>query len=469
MVLPSSILDVVIVGAGLSGLRAATAVGDAQLSYVVLEAMDRVGGKTLSLSSSKNSSGVVDLGAAWINDSSQSEMYGLAKEFGFDLIPQRAEGNSLFQDSTGSVSQIRFGLPANLTPKQEVEFYYFIGNMSRYVERSNLSHPHLGPDAAKLDSMTALDLVKTEFESPLLVNLTHTLTRALLGVEPGELSALYFVDFLKSGTGIINISSDMEHGAQYLRNQQGNQNFATRLAAKLRPGSVRLSSPVNRIVQLAGYSVVQTENGKVYFAKKVIVSVPTPLLHRIQFVPPLPKAKSLLSRSTSLGYYSKTVLVYSDPWWRHANLSGAFSSHSGPISFTRDTCAPAVQQYTITCFHVGEPGRQWARLSSQQRRDAVLNQFQQVFGTVVKDIPAPSNIIEKEWTKQEWIEGNPYPVMMPGLMTSAAGQSIREPYRNVHFVGTETSYMWKGYMEGAILSGKRGAREVIEELRGRTA
>ncbi|KAJ3498908.1 hypothetical protein NLG97_g761 [Lecanicillium saksenae] len=465
MVLPSSILDVVVVGAGLSGLRAATAVHDAQLSYVVLEALDRVGGKTLSVSSSADSSGVVDLGAAWINDSSQSEMFALAKEFGFDLIQQRAEGSSLFQDATGAVSQIRFGMPANLTPQQELEFYYFVGNMSQYVDRSNLSHPHLGPDAAKLDSMTALDLVKREFKSPLLVNLTHTLSRALLGVEPGEMSALYFVDFLKSGTGILNISSDEKHGAQYLRNQQGNQNFAVRLAAKLRPGTVQLSSAVKRIVQVSGYSIVQTTNGKVYFAKKVIVSTPTPLLKRIDFVPPLPQAKSLLSRSTKLGYYSKTVLIYSDPWWRHANLSGAFSSHNGPISFTRDTCAPSVQQYSITCFHVGEPGRQWSKLSGQQRQKAVLDQFQQAFGTVVKSIPAPINIIEKEWTKQDWVEGNPNPVMMPGIMTSAAGQSIREPYRNVHFVGTETSLKWKGYMEGAILSGIRGAAEVIEELK----
>ncbi|KAM3562414.1 hypothetical protein MY1884_001809 [Beauveria asiatica] len=62
-------------------------------------------------------------------------------------------------------------------------------------------------------------------------------------------------------------------------------------------------------------------------------------------------------------------------------------------------------------------------------------------------------------------QGNPNPVMMPGLMTSAAGQSIRDHYKHVHFIGTETSYVWKGYMEGAVLSGIRGAKEVIAALR----
>ncbi|KAJ3960124.1 hypothetical protein N0V92_003228 [Colletotrichum tropicale] len=53
-------VDVVIVGAGLSGLRAADDIHKSSLPYVAWEAMDRVGGKTL----------VVDVGAAWINDTS---------------------------------------------------------------------------------------------------------------------------------------------------------------------------------------------------------------------------------------------------------------------------------------------------------------------------------------------------------------------------------------------------------------
>lgn len=114
MVLPAQILQVAVIGAGLSGLRAATELHNEGLSYVVLEAMNRVGGKTLSVSASSNSSALVELGAAWINDSNQSEIYSLADEFGFDLIKQRAEGSSLFQDAAGTVSQIAFGLPADV-------------------------------------------------------------------------------------------------------------------------------------------------------------------------------------------------------------------------------------------------------------------------------------------------------------------------------------------------------------------
>lgn len=182
----------------------------------------------------------------------------------------------------------------------------------------------------------------------------------------------------------------------------------------------------------------------------------------INFTPSLPAAKKTLGESTKLGYYSKTVLVFSEPWWRAANLSGVFTSDDGPISFTRDTVSEDDSQYSITCFHVGEPGREWSRLSAEDRRASVLEQFNEAFGSVVDEVPEPINILEKEWTKDPWALGGPSPVMMPGTMTSKAGQSIRESFGNIHFVGTETALVWKGYMEGAVRSGVRGAKEVIK-------
>ncbi|KAF5633377.1 flavin-containing protein [Fusarium tjaetaba] len=110
----------------------------------------------------------------------------------------------------------------------------------------------------------------------------------------------------------------------------------------------------------------------------------------------------------------------------------------GPISFTRDTCVPEDKQYSITCFHVGHPGRKWSQLSEQERRDTVMKQFNDAFGTVVEKVPEPINIIEKDWLKDPWFLGGPSPVMKPGLLTGA-GKSIRNPFKNIHFVGTETS------------------------------
>jgi monoamine oxidase len=104
--------DVVVIGAGLSGLQAAHDVQRQGFSCVVLEARDRVGGKTWS-QPTKNWS-VVDVGAAWINDSNQSRMFALAKRFGLELIEQLSEGNCAAQIEGKDTSII---FPYGVLPK----------------------------------------------------------------------------------------------------------------------------------------------------------------------------------------------------------------------------------------------------------------------------------------------------------------------------------------------------------------
>lgn len=102
--------DVLVVGAGLSGLTAAIAVQQAGLSCVVLEAENRVGGKTLCVQAAEGE-GVVDLGAAWINDTNQSKMFALAEKYGFHTEVQRVEGLDIAQDEMGKITTTPYGEP----------------------------------------------------------------------------------------------------------------------------------------------------------------------------------------------------------------------------------------------------------------------------------------------------------------------------------------------------------------------
>lgn len=247
----------------------------------------------------------------------------------------------------------------------------------------------------------------------------------------------------------------------------GTTPFCEGIANSLTPGSILLSTPVSEIRQNAVGTTVTAVDGTVIRAKKTIVSVPTPLYRDIQFSPPLSGAKLELSSSTRLGYFSKVVLVYPRPWWIENNLAGlAHSFSGGPISLIRDTSDFEAGVYCLTCFPVANVGREWSKLPANQRRNVILSHVADMYASGGIDrelIYQPIEVFEQEWAKEEYSKGCPCPVTGPGVM-SKVGHSIREPFGNIHFVGTETSVVWKGYMEGAVRSGERGAAEVIESL-----
>ncbi|RDA88399.1 hypothetical protein CP532_5638 [Ophiocordyceps camponoti-leonardi (nom. inval.)] len=456
-------VQVLIVGAGLSGLCAAKEIHDADLSYVVLEAMDHVGGKTLSLPVNE-SGAVVDMGAAWINDTSQSEIYRLAKEFGFDLVQQRTGGINLHKDANGELHRIPYGKIAKLEPEQLSQIDQVLSAIAGYAEHCNTEDPSKGPEATLIDAMNVQEFIDKKFGKEASF-LAPYITRHLLGVEPHEVSALFLLDIFKRGTGLENVLSDFKDGGQYLRNRQGNQAFCTRLAEKLKPDSVKVSTAVESITQSSNDCIIKASDGRTYHARKVIVSVPAALQHTIKFDPDLPPARKQLGQGSTFGFYSKTVLVYEAPWWHAADLSGEYSADTGPISFTRDTCIPEDGQYSITCFHAGDSGREWSRLSAEERKRAVLENFNAAFSKVVPNVPQPINIVEKDWLKDPWALGGPGPVLKPGVLTSDAGKRICEPFDNVYFVGTETAPVWRGYMDGAVRSGIRGGRDIIAAMK----
>jgi monoamine oxidase len=105
---PLQTYDVIVVGAGLSGLQAAYDVQKAGFSCVALEARDRVGGKTWSIDPSGEAK-AIDVGAAWINDTNQSHIFKLAKSFGLTTIIQNTVGSVVMEDLDGSTSTFPYG------------------------------------------------------------------------------------------------------------------------------------------------------------------------------------------------------------------------------------------------------------------------------------------------------------------------------------------------------------------------
>lgn len=329
---------------------------------------------------------------------------------------------------------------------------------------------------SSLDKLNLQQWIESHSSSKTALASASVWTRAMVGMEPSEVSALYFLLYCKSGGGLLQMRKDTKDGGQYLRFVKGTQSLSLGLAAQLHPDTLHLSSPVTSITQSVAMDsasnrvmtvTTSSKPSKTYKCHRVILSLPTPLHKSITFSPSLPEAKTALSNSNIQGYTNKIILLYSSPWWRAARqdgpLCGLLQSFIGPITVTRDSSVDSAQQYSLTCFLVGAVGRRLSLVSQTERFAAVVDHVNRVFGKFVQ-VEQPLTVVEYEWTKDEWSGGCPVPVAPPGV-TGKYEEALRKRFGGVHFVGTETGWEWKGYMDGAVRSGKRGAEEVIEALR----
>ncbi|KAL4746673.1 hypothetical protein BDW72DRAFT_207149 [Aspergillus terricola var. indicus] len=431
-------VDVVVVGAGLSGLKAAWEVQKAGLSCIVVEARDRVGGKTLSVSPLGDER-AVDLGGAWINDTNQSEIFKLAQTLGLKLVVQKADGDVIYEDFDSDLGRAAYGDTPDtfVEPNAAEKIQLLTEELEKACHELDIRDPaSTGKD---LDKLTLSEWATTKTSSMSALAMLQLSTRALMGIEPSETS------------GFMRMRYDMKHGGQHLRFVKGSQSVSLGLVDLLHRNSVVLSSPVSK-----------SRTRGDFLCQRVILSVQTILYKSIAFDPPLPSLKLELAKHGVQSFSYKHVIMYSEPWWRNAGLSGAFISFKGPVSTARDTSNDRVGQFSLTCFANGDLGRQMSKRPKAERTKAILDHLDWVFSPYV-EVPKPIAVVQRSWSKDLWSRVCTMPVQPPGIM-SLQEHALRAPHGKIHFVGTETSYEWAGYMDGAARSGDRGAKEVIHAL-----
>jgi monoamine oxidase len=108
--------DVIVIGAGLSGLQAAYSAQQAGLTVAVVEARARVGGKVWSVPLASKR-GFADLGAAWINDITQRRVAAYAKKFGLQVTQQRLAGKAIVQVDKNERIVCPFGITPEVRPR----------------------------------------------------------------------------------------------------------------------------------------------------------------------------------------------------------------------------------------------------------------------------------------------------------------------------------------------------------------
>ena len=451
--------DVVIVGAGLAGLSAARALVDKGATVTVVEARDRVGGRTFSQAPSRAVSdgdrARIDLGGQWIGPHHR-RMARLASDLGAATFPTFSEGRKLL-DLGGAVSTYKSTIPS-LPLTSLIDLQWTIRKIDKLTALVPLDHPESARDAAEFDATTVADWARREIRTAPVRAVFDIALRTVFGAEAGELSLLYFLHYLHSSGGFLQLI-EIKGGAQQDRFVEGAMTIAERMADRL-SDRVKLSSPVRAIRQEAGAVIVYTD-GRALSAKRVVVAIPPALAGRIDYQPLLPAARDQLTQRMPMAATVKILFFFDRAFWREQGFSGEAISDLGPLSAVFDDCGRDGEFPCLLGFVVGESARRWSARSEADRRAAAIAHLVRLFG---RDAANPHSILEQDWSTEEWTRGCPIGVMGPGTLSHYASQ-LREPVGLIHWAGTETSTEFCGYMEGAVASGERVAREILETLK----
>ena len=449
--------DVVVVGGGLAGLSAARRLAVQGRSVIVLEARDRLGGRTCTVQSGDGTA--VDVGGQWLGPT-QKRALALVEELGLETLEQYSSGRKHLL-LRGRHRTYKGTIPS-LPPHNLVDLQLALSKVDRLARRVDTGAPWNSPGAAEWDGTTLATWMRRNVRTRVTREMFRVAVNAVFSAEPEELSLLHFLFYAASGGNFMQML-EIEGGAQQTRVVGGTQQLAERLAEAVREagGEVRLETPVRGVHRGPSGAEVITDSGSVR-CDRVVAAMAPPLAGRIDWQPELPPRRLQLMHRMPMGSVMKCIAIYERPFWRERGESGESVSDTGPMAITFDDSAPDGRHGALLGFVLGDRARDWGARGAQERRDAVVQQFTTLFG---EQAARPVDYIEKDWCADPWSAGCYVAIMPPAVMTRY-GSVLREPVGPVHWAGTETATVWNGYMDGAIQSGERAAGEILESATG---
>jgi monoamine oxidase len=396
----------------------------------------------------------------------QDRIKHLAKQVGIGTFPAYDVGDNVyFHDGARSTYSDK-GPTGTAPPDLEIlgDIATVVSKIDTMAREVPVGSPWKAPKAAEWDAQTFGAFVRANSDSnPRFLRLVDVVTRAAVGADAAQISLLWTANFIAASgdskhPGTFERNFNTRNGAQQSRFHGGSQRVAKRVAHGL-GGRVVLGSPVRRIVQKQHGVRVESDRVVVH-AKRAIVAVPLPLIAKIEYHPGLPVDRVKLTAGFPQGSLTKVTAVYDRPFWRDKGLNGTAISLDGPLAVTFDDSPKDGSRGIVFAFVGGGAAAPFNAHPKGERRSIALNALANYFGPKAK---SPTDYFETNWRKEKWSRGCPLAYTVPKTLTKY-GPALRRPVGRIHWAGTETSNYWSGYMDGAVRSGERAAREVLRRL-----
>uniref|UniRef100_A0A8C4T1K7 Amine oxidase n=1 Tax=Erpetoichthys calabaricus TaxID=27687 RepID=A0A8C4T1K7_ERPCA len=403
-----------------SCLAAAKVLKEAGLRVVVLEARDRVGGRTYTVQFQ-----YVDLGGAYVGPT-QNAILKLAKELGVQtyLINEKEK---LIHYVKGKTYPFQGLFPPVWNPIAYLDYNNLWRTIDEMGEKIPAEAPWTAAQAVQWDNMSMKELFDKLCWTRLSWNFATLFINVNVTSEPHEVSALWFLWYIKQCGGTKRIFST-SNGGQERKFIGGSGQISERIA-ELLGSCVRLNEPVIKICQKDTAVFVETISGGKY---EVINAVPPGLTMKVHYDPQLPSVRNQLIQRVPMGSIIKCMMYYKRPFWKEKDYCGTMmiEDEDSPISMTLDDTKPDGSYPCIMGFILARK---------------------------------PVHYEEKDWCGEQY-SGGCYTAYFPPGTFCQFSRVLRQPFGRLFFAGTETATKWSGYMDGAVQAGERAAKEVLHAM-----
>ncbi|NQX05560.1 FAD-dependent oxidoreductase [Rathayibacter sp. VKM Ac-2856] len=444
--------DVIVIGAGATGLTAALRLQERGRSVVVLEARERVGGR---LETRVIDGQMLELGGQWVSPD-QTALLETLDELGLATYSRYREGESIYIGADGGARRFTGDIfPGGASTEAEIE--RLIGILDGLVAETDPAAPWSHPLAHDYDRISFAAWLEAQTDdAEARANVALFIADAML-TKPAHAFSLLQALLMAASAGSFGNLVD----ADFILDKRvlgGLQQVPERLAERLSAERVLLGRPV-RSVQWSGDAVTVRADGVTVRARRAIVAVPPNLVNRIAFDPPLPRLRQQALQHQSLGLVIKVHATYATPFWRADGLSGtAFSPHA-LVHEAYDNSNAGEERGTLVGFVSDEKADRVLALPEAERKAAILDSLAAYYGPAALD---PVVYYESDWAAEEWTQGAYAASFDLGGLTRYGALQL-EPVGPLRFGSSDLAAEGYQHVDGAIRVGRRLAQEILDE------